>query len=208
MKMNIQKSRLAALIGLMLMVCMMVAMLAVPASAATFEVAVGFGVVMENKVAANIYELSNADLHDCKTYSELAADLGYALDRKYQSAIAPDGNAVYLSETVIADYLIIYNEKYPETPITAPEFFQYISKNGIVVYKVPAYGCADKVFSTNYAKYTYTTTGKFVDSLEESSLSGVLNQIIDLLPIVIPVLIGFIGLNKAIKFIIGVLHSA
>lgn len=39
-------------------------------------------------------------------------------------------------------------------------------------------------------------------------LGGVLDEIIGLLPVVIPVMIGFIGLRKAISFLQGVLHSA
>ena len=39
-------------------------------------------------------------------------------------------------------------------------------------------------------------------------LSGVLDQIVGLLPVVIPTMIGFIGLRKAISFLQGVLHSA
>lgn len=39
-------------------------------------------------------------------------------------------------------------------------------------------------------------------------LNGVLNQMIGLLPVVMPVLVGFIGLRKAIAFIQSVLHSA
>lgn len=39
-------------------------------------------------------------------------------------------------------------------------------------------------------------------------MSGVLDEIIGLLPTVIPVMIGFIGLRKGISFLQGVLHSA
>ena len=39
-------------------------------------------------------------------------------------------------------------------------------------------------------------------------LSGVLDQIVGILPVVIPVMIGFIGLRKGISFPQGVLHSA
>lgn len=39
-------------------------------------------------------------------------------------------------------------------------------------------------------------------------LEGVLNEILGILPVVIPVMIGFIGLRKAISFLQGVLHSA
>ena len=39
-------------------------------------------------------------------------------------------------------------------------------------------------------------------------MSGVLDEIVSLLPVVIPVMIGFIGLRKGISFLQGVLHSA
>ena len=39
-------------------------------------------------------------------------------------------------------------------------------------------------------------------------LNGVLNQIVNLLPIVIPVMISFIGLRKGISFLQHILHSA
>lgn len=40
------------------------------------------------------------------------------------------------------------------------------------------------------------------------SLSGVLDEIVGLLPIVIPVLVGFIALRKGISFLRNILHSA
>ena len=39
-------------------------------------------------------------------------------------------------------------------------------------------------------------------------LQGVLSQVVGLLPVVLPVMIGFIGLRKGISFVQGVLHSA
>lgn len=39
-------------------------------------------------------------------------------------------------------------------------------------------------------------------------LGGVLDEIVGLLPVIIPVMIGFIGLRKGISFLQGVLHSA
>lgn len=39
-------------------------------------------------------------------------------------------------------------------------------------------------------------------------VSGVLDEIVGLLPVIIPVMIGFIGLRKGISFLQGVLHSA
>lgn len=39
-------------------------------------------------------------------------------------------------------------------------------------------------------------------------IGGVLDEVVGLLPIVIPVLIGFIGLRKGISFVSSILHSA
>lgn len=39
-------------------------------------------------------------------------------------------------------------------------------------------------------------------------IQGVLDEVIGLLPICIPVLIGFIGLRKGIAFVQNILHSA
>lgn len=38
--------------------------------------------------------------------------------------------------------------------------------------------------------------------------SGVLDEVVGLLPILIPVMIGFIGIRKGIGFLQGVLHRA
>lgn len=39
-------------------------------------------------------------------------------------------------------------------------------------------------------------------------LAGVLDEIVALLPVCIPVMIGFIALRKGISFVQGILHSA
>jgi len=39
-------------------------------------------------------------------------------------------------------------------------------------------------------------------------ISGVLDEIIAILPVVIPTMIGFIGLRKAIAFLQSILHGA
>ena len=39
-------------------------------------------------------------------------------------------------------------------------------------------------------------------------LSGVLSEVTGLLPVVIPVMIGFIAIRKGVSFLQGVLHSA
>lgn len=39
-------------------------------------------------------------------------------------------------------------------------------------------------------------------------ISGVLDELVSLLPVVLPTMIGFIGLRKGISFLQGILHSA
>lgn len=53
-----------------------------------------------------------------------------------------------------------------------------------------------------------STTTDLSTIVTPEMLSGVLDEIIGLLPVVIPVMIGFIALRKGIGFIRSVLHSA
>lgn len=53
------------------------------------------------------------------------------------------------------------------------------------------------------------TTGKVLSSIVTSDMiGGVLDEIINVLPIVLPVAIGFIGIRKGLGFVLGTLHSA
>ncbi len=42
----------------------------------------------------------------------------------------------------------------------------------------------------------------------DTMLSGVLDEVVGLLPVCIPVMIGFIALRKGIAFVQSILHSA
>lgn len=53
------------------------------------------------------------------------------------------------------------------------------------------------------------TTGTVLSTVvTEDLLDGVLDEIIGLLPVTIPVMIGFIALRKGIGFVQSILHSA
>lgn len=52
------------------------------------------------------------------------------------------------------------------------------------------------------------TAGTLSGVVTEEMLSGVLSEVIGLLPMVIPVSITFIGLRKGIAFLYSALHSA
>ena len=52
-------------------------------------------------------------------------------------------------------------------------------------------------------------TGSGLSSVVTAELlGGVLDEVVALLPVAIPVMVGFIGLRKGISFIQGILHSA
>lgn len=52
------------------------------------------------------------------------------------------------------------------------------------------------------------SSGVLEEVVTSDMLGGVLDEIVSLLPIVIPVIIGFIGLRKGIAFVQSILHSA
>ena len=51
-------------------------------------------------------------------------------------------------------------------------------------------------------------TGVLAGVVTSDLLSGVLDEIVSLLPVCIPVMIGFIALRKGIAFVSSILHSA
>lgn len=53
-----------------------------------------------------------------------------------------------------------------------------------------------------------TTAGTLSTIITSDMLKGVLNEVIGMLPTIIPVMIGFVALRKGISFVLGMLHSA
>ena len=47
-----------------------------------------------------------------------------------------------------------------------------------------------------------------VSAVQNANIDGVLNEVISLLPTVLPVMIGFLAIRKGISFVIGMLRSA
>ena len=52
------------------------------------------------------------------------------------------------------------------------------------------------------------STGSLSTIVTAEMMQGVLSEITGLLPVVVPVMVGFIGLRKGISFLQSVLHSA
>ena len=60
------------------------------------------------------------------------------------------------------------------------------------------------IAQTEPAAATTTLSGIVTSGM----LSGVLDEIVGLLPVVLPVMIGFVALRKGISFVLNMLHSA
>ena len=53
-----------------------------------------------------------------------------------------------------------------------------------------------------------TTSSTVATAISGVDLTGILNEIISLLPVILPVVVGFIGVRKGISFLIGSLRRA
>ena len=150
--MTIQKSRLMALVTVMLVFSIMVSLLVVPASAATFEVTYGIGYVDLGKIAGLIYELADADLHDSESYYNLATSLGYSGTRI--NPVTPDGSGLFFPARTAEALVNKYNSMYPDTPIVVPKLPEYKDNDGELFYKITSHDCVDSVRNPNIGKYT------------------------------------------------------
>lgn len=58
------------------------------------------------------------------------------------------------------------------------------------------------------AATTTTTSNTVATALTGVDLSGILQELVSLLPVILPTVVGFIGVRKAISFLIGSLRRA
>ena len=53
-----------------------------------------------------------------------------------------------------------------------------------------------------------TTSGALSSIVTSSMVQGVLNEVIGLLPVVLPAMIGFLAIRKGVSFVLSMLRSA
>lgn len=51
-------------------------------------------------------------------------------------------------------------------------------------------------------------TGTLATVITGDMVKGVLNEVINLIPVVLPAALTFLGIRKGISFVMGILHSA
>lgn len=61
---------------------------------------------------------------------------------------------------------------------------------------------------TNFVSGVLASTTSLKTIVTAELLGGLLDEIVGLLPVIIPVMIGFIGLRKAIAFLFSTMRSA
>lgn len=213
--MNIQKSRLAAMLTVMLMVCMMVTLFVVPASAAEVE-------EQAYSVKVTYTEEQEHALHEywctqCNGYSYLGiSEYGYMTESG--ELLLPYINLPeYFGETcsnnsVALTTYFINNEEYVIVPSgTVTEE----NREDIVTFvrEIPDETEPEETESIETNPISPPTDSDssdlgLTDVVTPDLFNMVLDEVVSLLPIVIPVMIGFIGLRKGISFLQSVLHSA
>lgn len=211
--MNIQKSRLAALLSAMLIVCMMTAMLVVPASAAEVEETfVAYSVLTKDIIYTTLKEndfpLKAASYADMVT--EMMQASGIADDKTNSVYVGQNTGIVATNANVGQWYFAAYSERY-FPPVLFEEYSEELDINikyySVGNFNLSGYEPAGSDDITATIEVPDPPSGISAVVTKEM-LSGVLDEIVALLPVVIPVMIGFIGLRKGISFLQSVLHSA
>lgn len=203
--MTIQKSRLAAIVSMMLVVCVMVTTMVVPASAASVPLKIYECYYSQQNYGASIYEYLNADLQGCGNYAELAYYFYSNSNKPYYFSAKENMLFVPLADFEAA--IEFYNAKFDEK-LEVPELplFYYEDDSGTQYIKIVPYAKKpnSKIRVLEFTEKTSSVIGNVVSS---DGLSGVLAQIVEILPVVLVVIVGFIALRKGISFVQGVLNN-
>ena len=199
------KSRLAAILAMMLVVSLMVAMFVVPVSAAEVKLDGYQAVVPLADLAAAVFEWAGVDLGDYASYQEMGASL------------LSGGGSATCNANLAKDHLYaplsLVNQvlsKAPGAASVSVDDLRVYYKNGNAVMVPIAYSGSFVSIASGSGSvgWVYHTNSAFVNAVPEDGLSAVLDQVVGLLPVVLVVLIGFIALRKGISFLRGLLGSA
>lgn len=197
--MTIKKSRLAALITVMLVFSIMISLLVVPASAATYDLEFAVYDVPGVDFIASFLQENNVPLLEA-SYLEMAQNIA----ESQETVVVDKAGNVYYEISLkrllsFGGYKVDVEDVSPVTYYTQADIPYRLYRTG---YKLPD----DAVFKNNLT--VLYKTPSLTDTVNADMTNGVLDQIIDLLPIVLVVIIGFIGLRKGIAFLQTVLHRA
>lgn len=215
--MKIQKSRLAAILTVLVLVCSMAATMVIPASAD--EVTQTFYYVESvhmSALAPAVWKAAGCDAeHGSGDWQAVVQKLG-----AYSDGLLSEDKSVFLLDY---NYIPYFCEQHglvctennilswePEEYYGDHEYFAVpidtsnMEYDSDIDYELVFHSAASSGSDTPVE----TASSGLASIVNKEMLSGVLDEVINLLPVVIPVMIGFIGLRKGISFLQSVLHSA
>ena len=203
--MNFKKSRFAATLTVALMVCMMVAMMVVPASAAVIEEqAYYYEMEYDVETTKSIHSL----LCGCNDQEgvEIGQVSGFAFNNGQFLATADSTFSNF--EGCNFNFALLTSWEYDG------EVYYELPMLGNYIYSDPDQIVIMTRTGPDETEPPVTPPGSDGSDLGISEVvtpelfDTVLDEIVALLPVAIPVMIGFIGLRKGISFLQSVLHSA
>lgn len=219
--MKIQKSRITAIISVLVLVCSMAAVMVIPAAAAeTVTFYTVYNVPVEDVVLAVFQQVGcEQDFReDCKK-----ASISVFLAETMDGFVSKDGSVFVVDSNYLEYFVTVHSnccdcgiyEEFHELPscytdssdneyLAVPLDVSGFERSGDAV--IFTYSGPDT--STPSVPTTPPTDSGLSKVVNKEMLTGVLNEVTSLLPIIIPVIVGFIGLRKGISFLQSILHGA
>lgn len=216
--MNIQKSRLTSIISVLVLVCSMVAVMVIPAAAVE---------------AVNFYPVFNIPVVDVvlAVFQQVGCEQDFRADCKETSIsvflaetmngfVSEDGAFFVVDSGNLENFVAVHSNccdcEIHDEFYELPSYFSDSFDKEYLAVPLDVSGferSGDDVIFTYSGPDTSSPSTPTTDSglskvVNKEMLTGVLNEVTSLLPIVIPVIVGFIGLRKGISFLQSILHGA
>lgn len=216
--MKIFKNRF--LLTMLTVICVMVSTMSVAVSAAetdTLFYAVEEGISPESIVSA-VFASAGVSSYDDAQYA-MALNYADVLSGVYISA---DKKTVVFSDCYFEDILsVFYSEDAAGAADDENAIWNFKPKSGYKLdgnfyypLSVPTKSIAyDSSESYTFSSFGPASEGSAAGSdlasvVNDKMMSSVLDEVLDLLPVVVVVIVGFVGLRKGIGFLQGILHNA
>ena len=199
--MNTQKSRFAAVVSMLLVVCMMVTTFVIPASAASVPVTVYNAKFNQVVSVASLFEHLQLDLCGYDSYIDLASAVGATGQSTF--LCTENGDYFYFNNNFIDRSISFYNQKTGSDFVFEDDFrIYYMTNEGQKFYKFKNINvnARTSVISV-YGEFTYHTNSAFVNAIPDNGLSSVFDSILEILPIALVAIVAYIGLRKGIDFV-------
>lgn len=218
--MKIQKSRVTAIISILVLVCSMVAVMAIPASAAELLQCYLVNDVPLDDVALAVFR--DAGCKSDFTSSDFMSAVTGVFMADTISGFMPDDKSVFLINAVFITSFENAHNLFCGCDLfdmSDDRYSAYFNQDDDYDYFAVSVDAANLEYEGSIITFEYTgsvsptPTTPTTDSdlskvVNKEMLTGVLNEVTSLLSIVIPVAVGFIGLRKGISFLQSILHGA